>query len=215
MKLAKAALMSVLLSLGIPQARADQTNVVQNLSIQLWGVQPGGSVTNRNVVTTGIGPAVVSNRQIIQALGTATGNSFSPPARLVIVTPYGGGDSLVQVRDGSKQVDVTGFFSHQQLSAVLSGSQSNMKSHGVVSLDYSIQRFALHDVAGLPGLGLHFDMSGFTSETSANRPDGVGDLQIDCAGSGDAGGNLLILHGDVEVRGDRLEVVPSASVQNS
>ena len=44
--------------------------------------------------------------------------------------------------------------------------------------------------------------------TPASRS--VGNLQIDVNGSGDVGGNLSILHGDIEVQGDRLEVVPDA-----
>jgi hypothetical protein len=210
MKLVKAMFMSALLSLGIPQAHADQTNVVQNVSIQLWGVQPGGPVTNRNIITTGLASARIDTRQVIKALGAATANTFSNPARLVIVTPFGGGDSVIQVRDSTKQVDVTGFFIHEQVSGPVSGSTLNTKTQKTVNQDYSIQRFALRDANGFPALGLHFDVSGFASEISA-KPSGVGNLQIDAAGFGDAAGNPLILHGDIEVVGDRLEIVAGGS----
>ena len=100
MKLVKAICVSALMSLGIPQAHADTTNVVQNLSVQLRGVRPGGPVTNHNIVVTGIDRVKISTRQIIEALGVATTNAFATRARLVIVTPVGGGHSAVQVRDG-------------------------------------------------------------------------------------------------------------------
>ena len=215
MKLVKAICVSALMSLGIPQAHADTTNVVQNLSVQLRGVRPGGPVTNHSLVVTGIDRAKISTRQIIEALGVATGNTFSSPARLVIVTPVGGGESAVQVRSGTNSVDVTGFFSHQQMSESVSGSQSNGMTHRTASLDFSIQRFALHDAEGFPALGLHFDVRGFASETTPANHGNVGNLEIDAAGSGDAAGSLLILRGEVEVRGDRLEVVPGVTGQNS
>lgn len=208
MKLIKTAILSTLLSLGIPQAHADQTNVVQNLSVQLWGVQPGGPVTNRAVVTTGVARVKIDTRQLIQALGVATGNSFGTPARLVLVTPLAGGDSAIQVRDGSRSLDVTGFFSHSQLSESVAGSTSNLLSHRAENLDFSIQRFALHDAGGFPSLSLHFDVSGFASETAPAIRSNAGNLELDAAGSGDLGGKLLILRGGVEVWGDRLEVVP-------
>lgn len=208
MKILKQAVLSVIISLGVWQARADQTNVVQNLSVQLRGVQPGGPVTNRSRITTGLSSAKIDTRDVIQALGLATSNLFSRPARLVLVTPLGGGESAIQVRSGSNRVDVTRFFLHTQVSAVVSGSVSNTVTHRTVGLDYSIQRFALRDAAGGPAVGLHFDVSGFAAERTAAR---AGQLELEAAGAGDAGGNLLILRGEIEVQGDRLEVVPAVS----
>jgi hypothetical protein len=158
--------------------------------------------------------AHIDTRQVIQALGVATANSFSNPARLVIVTPFGGGDSVIQVRDGKKLVDVTGFFIHEQVSSPVSGSILNTKTQKSINQDYSIQRFALRDANGFPALGLHFDVSGFASEVSSG-PSAVGNLQIDAAGSGDVSGKPAVLRGDIEVRGDRLEVVPSVTGPNS
>lgn len=212
MKIVKQAVLSALISLGLFQAHGDQTNVVQNLSVQLRGVQPGGPVTNRFTVTTGLGSARIDTRDVIQALGTATGNLFSRSARLVIVTPVGGGDSAIQVRGGSGPVDVTRFFLHEQVSESVSGSVSSTATHRTVGLDYSIQRFALRDAEGGPALGLHFDVRGFAVERLPdNGRGGVGRLSLDASGTGDAGGNLLILGGQIEVQGDRLEVVPGGS----
>src|ERR1017187_10574877 len=95
MKIVPMAAMAALISLGVPQAHALQTNVVQGLSILLGGVQPGGPVTNRSSITRGIASARIETRQVIQALGAATVKTFSQQARLVIVTPLGGGNSSI------------------------------------------------------------------------------------------------------------------------
>ena len=148
MKIVKQAVLSMLISVGVFQAHADNTNVVQNLSVQLRGVQPGGPVTNRNTIITGLSPARIENRNIIQALGLATSNLFSRAAKLVVVTPLGGGDSAIQVRDGTNRVDVSDYFRHTQSSDSVSGSVSNTVTLRTVNLDYSIQRFSLHVVEG-------------------------------------------------------------------
>jgi hypothetical protein len=207
MKMLKMAALSALLTLAMATANADQTNVVQNLRVQLRGVQPGGPVATRVTVTTGFAAARLDTRQIIQALGAATGNTFSYSARLVVVTPLGGGDSSIQIRDGAATADVTAFFIHQQLSASVSGAVSNIVTHRTTQLDYSIQRFALQDAEGFPPLNLHFDVSGFAEERSAANLPGVSYSQVDVSGSGDASGSLMILQGSVEVDGSRLEVV--------
>ncbi len=209
MKIVKQAVLSAFISMGVFQAHADNTNVVQNLSVQLRGVQPGGPVTNRNTITTGLSPARIENRDIIQALGLATSNRFSRAAKLVIVTPLGGGDSAIQVRDRTNRVDVSDYFWHTQSSDSVSGSVSNTVTLRSVNLDYSIQRFALRDAVGKPALGLHFDVRGFAAERTTTR---ASFLELDAAGTGDVNGSLLILHGEIDIQGDRLEVVPSVSV---
>jgi hypothetical protein len=207
MNVVKMAAMAALISLGVSETRADQTNVVQNIGIQLRGVQPGGPVTNRFSVTTGIAPARIDTRQVIQALGAGTANTFSGRARLVLVTPLDGGFSSIQVRDGNNTVDVTSFFAHDQLSDFVSGSVSNMFTGKISNLDYSIQRFALAN-SGSASLSLHFDVNGFASETSLSGLSGVSNLELEVSGSGDLNGNLVILQGSIEVQGGRLEVVP-------
>ncbi|MBC8003279.1 MAG: hypothetical protein H7X97_11900, partial [Opitutaceae bacterium] len=136
---------------------------------------------------------------------TATGNTFGHHAKLVVVTPLGGGDSVVQVRDGSGKVDVSPFFLHEQVSAAVSGSISNLVTRKTILQEFSIHRLALRNAEGFPALGLHFDVRGFASDRIASN--GVSTLEMEGSGAGDAGGHLLILQGFIEVRGDRLEVV--------
>jgi hypothetical protein len=249
MKELKLAAMATLLTVLAAQAQTSQTNVVQNLSIQLSGVEqvtpvavpqivPGSVHTNGGPILLLPSAAAVrvDTRQVIQALGLATSNTFSSTGRLVVVTPLGGGVSSIQVRDGSNTVDVTGFFLHQQLSNVVSNSFPKWKFGNVTETEFSIQEFALQDSSGHPALGLHFNISGFATETtgnichvqllpilppthagksclgtgaSSNIGNGVqhSDLNINGSGTGDRNGSLLILQGFINVFGNTLEVV--------
>src|SRR6267142_2716623 len=92
---------AILLATATFSSKADQTNLVQNFQIQLFGVKQGGTATY--------------------------GNTYSRAAKLVVVSPLAGGNSSVQVRDGDLNTDVSGFFSHEQTSPAVSGSQSNSR----------------------------------------------------------------------------------------
>jgi len=209
MKSIKVAALAALIGLGVSQARADQTNLVQNLDVALVGVQSGGTVTNHNSVITGFTQVSLGTRDVINALGASTGNPFTKHAHLVSVTPLGGeGFSFIQVRDGGLTVDVTSFFVHQQLTGSVSGTVSSTARPRSVSLNYSIQQLALQDASGYAGLTLHFNVSGFATESlSSNSPSQATELDIDASGSGDINGNLVILQGSINLSGGTIEVV--------
>jgi hypothetical protein len=200
--------MVTLLTLAAAPGHAAQTNLVQNINIHLLGLKQGRTVTNGNLVSTSVDLTRIGSRQVIDALGDVTGNSFSWTARLVLVSPLGGGDVLVQVRDGDNKVDVTTFFVVQPLSDSVQSSQLNTRTGRSFATDYYVQRFALQNSQGFAPLALHFDVSGFATETSANginsRPGS--ELRIEAAGSGDRSGSLLILQGVIGVFGNTLEV---------
>lgn len=198
MKVLKLAILAISLGLGPIQTYADQTNVVQDLRIQLFGVSQGGTST-----TSGASFVFVDSRRVSQVLAAATGNTFSSTGRLVVVTPLGGGPSSIQVRDGSTKVDVTSFFVYQTLSGSVDSSFLNTRSRRSFSLEYNIERFALQDTVGFPPLGLHFDVNGFAVRRTTPQ---INDLRIDVSGTGDRGGILIIFRGSIEVRGGTLEV---------
>ena len=194
--------MAALLVLGA-QAYADPTtNVVQNLHIRLLGIQQGGTVDTSRYTATTVNLVRVDNRRVIEALGAATGNSFSSTGKLVVVTPLGGGASKIEVRDGANKVDVTSFFAHTDLSDAVSSSFLNKQNGRSSSTSYNIQHFALRD--GLAPIGLHFEVSGLAVEESNGV---VTRLDADVSGSGDRNGELLILSGSINVNGRQLEVV--------
>ena len=206
MKSTKIAGITAALLLAAAQGYGDTTNVVQNLGVQLFGVTQGGTSTNRNLVVTTAGNVRVDTRRIIAALGAATANSFSVTSRLVLVTPLGGGNPSVQVRDGTTTVDVTGFFTYETLSGTVESSIVGLMSGRSLVTDYNIERLALQDGPG--SITLHFDVNGLaTRVTNGNRP--AGDVSIDVSGSGANNGKLILLQGSIFIRGQTLEVVPS------
>jgi hypothetical protein len=201
--------MVALLVLGVARAYADHTNVVQNLNIRLWGVQKGRTIDNSRIHAETVDVVRVDTRRVIQALGGATGQSFSSEARLVAVSPVGGGATLVEVRDGSVKVDVTSFFGHSDVSNPVDSSLLNKLSGRSSNTSYSIQQFSLQDSFLYSPLSLHFSVSGFTVEHSNSAVNGgQGGLDADVSGWGDREGNLMIFRGSISVRGRETEVVP-------
>ncbi len=157
------------LVLWVPvQANADQTNMVETLSFRLFGMEQGGTTTNRHIVTTEVDGVSLGKAEILQALGAATTNTFSTGASLVLITPVAGGAESFAVRDGSNSVDVTAFFVHQVLSKPLVRQQLNARTGSWVEEDYTLERFVLGDAEGYPGLTLHFDITGIAVDTESN-----------------------------------------------
>jgi hypothetical protein len=208
MKAVKLAVLTAFMAtLSVAHSFADQTNLVQNLQIQLFGVSQGGTFSNAYVTVTSANFTAVDTRRVIAALGTATGNTFSRGSALVLVTPLDGSSATLEVRDGSNHVDVTGFFAKEQIGDSVINSVSSNRSGRSFATEYSIQRLALQNSAGYPDLNLHFDVRGFAVQNSS----GPGSyLSANVSGTGDRNGSLLILQGSFSVRGGTLEVVPDS-----
>jgi len=200
----------LLLSVGAWRAQADQTNVVQELTIRLDGLTQGPTVTSGNVAITSTRGRHINDGDIIAALGTALGTAFSDASKLLVITPIDGGTSTIVVRDGSTSTDVSAFFVHEQNSGTVSSSELNLRTKRGNSTDYSVQRFALKDVLDLSPLGLHFDVSGIAVETSQTSPNNGDRTTLDASvsGAGDLAGQVVILEGRVRIHGYALEVVP-------
>jgi hypothetical protein len=196
---------ATLLALGVAQSYADQTNLVQNVSIQLLGIKDGDTFTRGNLIWTTVDVVRLDTRRVVQALGGATGNSFSPAARLVLLTSVGNSPQF-EVRDGATKVDVTRFFVYQLWSGMVHSGVVNTRTGRSMSTDYSIQRLALVDGEGYPPLTAHFDVNGFTTQTSVDDRPGD-DVQINGAGPGDRNGDVLILQGEIGIFGHTTEVV--------
>lgn len=218
----KMAAMVALFAVGAAQAQTSQTNLVQNLSIQLSAVEQAGPVavplSDRiweqrpgNPFPPLISVAVtVDTRQIIQSLGAATTNTFSSGSKLFFITPMDGSTPFIQVRDGSATVDVTKFFSLQTMSEVIRNSSIRQNSTRVTETDSSIRQLALRNSSGYPALAVQFVVSGFATVTSTS-PDGIAfqprDTFINASGTGTNSGQYLVLHGFIRLFGTRLEVV--------
>jgi hypothetical protein len=202
---------AALFAVATLRSNADTTNLVQDITIQLSGFRQGATQTNGNNVSVGVDSTHIGTDGVIAALGASTGNSFSKSARLVSATSLSDGSSSVQIRDGGNSVDVTGFFAHEQFGDTLQTGSANLRNGRSSESDFSVQRFALHDVGGYPPLTLHFDVQGITEvDDSANG--GVSspgsNLSSNVVGTGDRSGRFMILEGSVNVHGHSTEVVP-------
>jgi len=216
MKTLKMAILAAVAFAGVLQVQAQTTNVVQTMSIQLFGFSQGGVSNFRGTVTTNVNLVQVNTRQIIQALATATMNSFSSTSKLVLLTPIDGSAApTVQVRDGSNPpVDVTGFFIIQPLSESVDSGVFNTRTQRSTSVSYKVVRFILQDNDSQP-IGLHFDVDGITTINTTTPPDGspaTPTIDANVSGSGDRNGNLLILQGSIDIFGHTLEVEEGGGV---
>jgi len=99
------------------------------------------------------------------------------------------------------------------LSGTVESLFANLRAGRSLITDYSIQQFALQDGNG-SALTLHFNVSGFTTESSTNGGQSSS-LTISAAGSGDQNGKQMILQGSISVRGGTLEVVTGGGSDGS
>ena len=205
----KFTVMAALLSLTASQGRADQTNLLRNLDIHLSGVEQGGSSTTKNVTTTTVNKVKIETEDVIAAIGAATGNNFSANAQLMVVTTLPYGPTSTVIRDGGNSVDVGAFLWEGYLSGIVGKSTVNNKTGKSSGSNYSVQEFLLQDNEGYQ-LGLHYDVTGVATENFSIPaiPGPRSELSADVSGSGDIGGNLIILQGTIRVHGQAFEVVP-------
>lgn len=206
----KLAVLATVLSLVAVQARADHTNLVRNMTIQLVGFKQGGSTTSHNVTTMSVDRVRIGTQEVIAAIGAVTGVSFSPEARLVVITPLPNGYPTFAIRDAGSSMDVSPFFSYEKLSEAVGKSTVNSRTGKYAGSSYSIQRFALQDVEVYGPLPLHYDLRGVAVDAFSNMapPGPRNELEADVSGAGDSQGELLILQGTIRILGNTLEVVP-------
>jgi len=199
---------ALLMAVALQTAPAQVTNTEEALvlNFNLTGVSQGPTTTTAGGVETRVGISTITSRDVIQVLGAATGNAFSRKARLILVTPTNNLESwTVQIQDGTKTVDVTGFVAHSPGPASVGSAFVNNRNGNAGGTEYSVDGFGLQDQFGYPSLSAHFGVSGFTVTTSTgivNRRGQVtgqtDSIQADVSGTGDTNGQLLIIGGTVD-----------------
>ena len=202
--------MAACVSLAPLPVLGDQTNLVQNLEFSLVGIAQGRTTTVKNVTTATVDTMKLATDDIITAIGSATGNNFSPQAELVVITPVPSGADTVAIRDGGKSVDVTVFFTQSPLSQMVGSYTYNSKTGKGKGTNYGIQQFTLQDSTGFQPLALHYTVSG-TAVENVSVPEIPGpraELRADVSGTGDSDGNLLIIQGTIRIFGQQVEVAP-------
>jgi hypothetical protein len=215
---------ALLMAAALQTAPAQTTNIDEALvlNFNLNAVSQGPTTTTPAGVVADVKVSTITSRDIIVVLGTATGNTFSRKARLVVLTPTNNlEDWTVQIQDGSTVVDVTGFVGHQPGSASVGSAWVARRTLAAGGTEYSIDGFSLHDQGGSPALSEHFSVSGFTATTSTGQVNRRGQvigqvdsIDADVSGTGDSNGSLLIIEGNVDVDGIGTEAVVTQPVYN-
>ena len=201
--LTMAPMVALMLAGSAPALKAQQTDEVLALNYNLTFVLQGPTVTGRTTVASSVRVVHVNTTNIIQALGAATGNTFSSASQLQLLTPTNDLDYFlwsVQVVDGNNTVDVTGFFGHFPGDSVGS-STMNTRNGNINSTDYSLDQFTINDQGGFPSLSLHFNGTGFTTTSTRGVVvhgavvGQVDRLTADLTGTGDYQGNFAVIRG--------------------
>jgi hypothetical protein len=216
---------ALLLAAALQTTPAQVTNTEEALVLRfnLTAVSQGPTTTTAGGVASAVRVSTITSRDIIQVLGTATGNNFSTKARLILITPTNNLENWkVQIQDGATTVDVTGFVVHNPGLASVGSAFVNNRNGDAGATEYSIDGFGLQDQAGYPTLSEHFSVSGFTVTTSTgvvNRRGRVigqtDSIQADTSGTGDSNGQLLIIEGSVDAQSIGTVTVVTGNPGNS
>ena len=215
MKILKLTYLIALAFLGTSALEAAQTNLVQTLNVDLASFSQGPVVTNGNIINSTLYTSRISNRDIIQALGTATTNSFSPHAALLVIKPLPDGDLNVVIRDGTNSLEVTRFFAHDRADTTAVRGRVNTVTGIASGSEYSLHSLSLKDAVGAPPLTIHFEVSGLTRATFVSLLNDSGkslgtayEYSAVMSGTGDVNGKDSLFEGGISGKGRKIEIVP-------
>ena len=149
------AIIGTMLAAGLVQSRAQPTNVLIAVNISLSGMARTGDNTAER--------ARISTRDVISAIGTATGNTFSTKAKLLAVFPVGGDVHFI-VRDGT--TDVAAPITVTRIGSV--DVKKTATSGAITGASSSILGFGYNGGAG----HISFDVQGYTTASESNRGSG-------------------------------------------
>lgn len=217
---------AAILTAGLaPKTTAATTNLVQNVGFDLVFYEQGPTNVTTNGTTTVVDRLRVTTKDIIAALGSATSNSFSAHAKLVLVTDVAStnGVTAFEVQDGTNPpVDVSSYFTTTTSALAVSGtlfkrdcdwlaaSFGNGNKTGKVLGTVTYDILTLH--LGGPSLKASLDVNGFdtttTTITSTNGPGiTVNESLAEVSGTGaDANGSPALVKGDVSILGHSIVV---------
>ena len=215
MKIIKLTNVLALAMLGSIGIQAAQTNLVQTLHIELSAYTQGPVVTNGFVISSSLNTTRISNQDIIEALGSATTNSFSRDAHLLLMKSLPDGDLKVVIRDGTNSVAVTRFFSADHADTKAIRGRINLLTGIASGSEYSFHNFALTDDTNAQPLTIHFELSGLTRATFISLLNGKGrpfgtayEYGAIMSGTGDVNGTNALFEGAISGKGRKIEIVP-------
>ena len=195
-------------ALQTASAQVPQTDELLALNIQLNTIAQGPTTSARGVVRSTVQTSRLTSGDIVQAIAASMGTTFSGQAGLYLLTPTNNLDNwTVQVRDGNRAVDVSGYFRHQDGASSVASAFVNTKNGNAGDVEYSIDSFTLRDSPAFGGLSVHFDLSGLTVETirgivQHGQVAGQMDrIVAKVSGTGDYQGSLLLIEGTISAEG--------------
>jgi hypothetical protein len=213
---------SALLMLGVLRLAA-QTNVLDvpptppdtqtNLPVIQTNIYIALNANFRLTAEVQATPQTVTNvtittRDLIQAIGAATGNHFSPHARLVLLFRDIGGVPFFVIRDGTNELNTAEFLTASQNSTPL--ARLHQRPKGVVTgTVYCEEGFRLDNL-----MDWDFEVQGFNVAQQSNRGNkgellpvyGPTSLQIHVLGPGTVAGKPAIVQGLFLASGRKLEL---------
>jgi hypothetical protein len=227
------ALAATMMIASMVQIKAATTNLVQNIDFSLTFYEQGntnqvmrGGVVQKTIVA--VNKVRVTTRDVIAALGAATTNSFSAKAQLVYVRDANSlsNVAVVQVRDGTNVVDVSGYLARTNGDISVHGSVLDNLNGRLTGTTYSLQQFVVADAAvtesGLTNLlgiippdsnlAMTLNLNGFATTTySSITHNGttlvIDEVSADVSGTGvDVNGTPALVQGTVDILGRGIKV---------
>jgi hypothetical protein len=203
------AISALALLAGTARMQAASTNVVQYINCALTLLEQGpNKYPHAGLTIMATSKVKLITKDIIAVLGTATGNHFTPHARLLrVININNTSNTTIEVRDGTNRVDVTSLISITHSSTAVNVGATNSRT--------GIDNFATTDILRLNVSGtdpFSLRLSGLcttrhTSISNGNTMFGVSELRGDLTGTGTDSWNVpAIVCGNVNIFGHIKEV---------
>jgi hypothetical protein len=141
----------------------------------------------------------ITTKDLIQAIGAATTNQFSPQAKLVLLFRVLGGVPFFVIRDGTNEVNTAEFLTASQIGTPI--ARLKQGPVGLITGTVFVEEgFRLVNLDALD-----FEVQGFNLARQSNRWKGIitlpvygpTSLYITVAGPGTVAGNPAVVHGFV------------------
>jgi len=217
--------LAIMMIAGAAQTNAATTNLVQNIGFNLVFYEQGTNLSTNLPTDLSLKRLRVTTKDIIAALGTATSNSFSADARLVLVTDLAStnGAGTIEIQEGTNAVDVSSYFTETNSAFSVTGSFYKGGDNGwMVGLDNdshhdgklagSITYDILHLTLAGPKLKARLDVNGFNATTQTTLANNGTSISVDetiasVAGTGaDVDGTPAIIQGSITILGHDMAV---------
>jgi hypothetical protein len=183
------------------ESTLEQTNPAQPLNIDLTATIAGVESATDGVVVQPAQHKHLTTEDVVDALSTSLGTSFSNNAQLLLTLSETGA-LAVSVKDGAKaSVDVTGYFVFDPSSNYVQSVSFRTNTGSLVTNFQAIETFGLQNEGSTRALPWHFTVAGL-AEANYGEVDSGGTvtakgfaLSAQVSGSGDYDGAFALFEG--------------------